>query len=637
MAWPWGNGPRRSDLAVRMGASLSSGIGRDAQTTRVGQLEFAYLPLRKMPRITSSWGPALLPSGKIAVFHGYFDNAPAIASELNAEPHQLARLYGRAVEEWGEEADLRIIGEYCAIICDPDDHYVRLSRSPLKAPPLHYFVDGQLVASASVPRALFAAGVERSLNQRRVADSAVFNFDNVEESWFEGISRVPLGSIVGLRRQTDRELTRYYDPTNVPKVRLKSDAAYIARAGELLDEGVRACLSGFSRPGATLSSGLDSPQVAVRALAALPRGQSLPTFTFHPEKKYDGRVNPGMIGDERPMVEAFTAMHPGLEPHFTANEGYEHDYRWKELFHLMGAAPAGLCNMYVWHGLAEGAAKQGCDLLLTADWGNYTFSDQGRRGFVEYFLKGRWRQLWLALTHSRSSGSRLAKFLKSSVLPLFPDSVWRLAWRIARPNEKFLMPLIQPLSRQYRETSGANERLRAVGHEPHRYQATGRRHALKLLFRNDDVETSEVDQGFEQLYGVAHRDPMAYRPFVEFCFGLPVEMFLRDGTMRWLAKEMAKGIMPEEQRANALHGRWDADWHLRIGRRRKDYLAELDRIESDEGLAAMLDVPRLRAALEDWPSETEIDPQKYSVREFAVPRGLLTARFIKYVEGRNDV
>jgi asparagine synthase (glutamine-hydrolysing) len=43
----------------------------------------------------------------------------------------------------------------------------------------------------------------------------------------------------------------------------------------------------------------------------------------------------------------------------------------------------------------------------------------------------------------------------------------------------------------------------------------------------------------------------------------------------------------------------------------------------------------LRAALEDWPEQTETDQQKFFTREFAVPRGLLAARFINYVEGRN--
>ena len=419
-------------------------------------------------------------------------------------------------------------------------------------------------------------------------------------------------------------------------MRTGSEGECIARVGELLDEAVRACLTGFRRPGVTLSGGLDSPQVAVRTLAALPAEQKLPAFSFVPEKGYDGRVQPGMIGDERPLIEDFAAMHPRLEPHFTANEGYGHDYRWTELFHLMGGAPSGLCNMYVFHGLFAEAARQGCDVLLVSEWGNNAFSDKGYWGFVEYLLTGRWRQLRLALKNFPvQNRSMLWRFVAQCLLPLLPDRLWRLARRIVFRNERSALDLMQPLSQEYRLVSGADRRLKERGLVFERYQPWHKRHAIQLLLQNDDGEGAEIYQAFEQMYGVPQRDPLAYRPLVEFCWGLPTNMFMRDGQMRWLAKKMAKGIMPEEQRANRLNGRWDADWHLRIGRRRADFLAEIDRLEGDERIASMLDLPRLRAALEDWPERTETDPQKYFSREFAVPRGLLTARFINYVERSN--
>ena len=113
-------------------------------------------------------------------------------------------------------------------------------------------------------------------------------------------------------------------------------------------------------------------------------------------------------------------------------------------------------------------------------------------------------------------------------------------------------------------------------------------------------------------------------------------MFRRDGPMGWLAKQMAKGIMPVEQRINRLNGRWDADWLLRIRRRRADHLEGIDRLEGDERMAGVLDLPRMRAALENLPEQTKLDPQKYFSPEFAVPRGLRTARFANYVEGRNQ-
>ncbi|HEX6741180.1 MAG TPA: asparagine synthase-related protein [Sphingomicrobium sp.] len=603
----------------------------------VDGLHFGYRSLRSTMASARTWRPTVLPSGRIVVFHGYLDNPADIAAQLGADPTSPAWLYGLGVDHWGDDADRRIIGEYCAIIADPATRFVRLSRSPLRAPPLHYFHGEDLVAAASVPRALFAAGVERKLNEARLADSALINFSDPEATYFERISKVPAGHVVELQRGRPAVVRQYYDLFATPTIRLASDTDYVARAGELLDQGVRACLAGFGNPGATLSGGLDTPQVVLRALAALPQDRKLPTFTFHPEPGYDDRIPEYFLGNERPLVEAFAAMHPRIEPHFTANEGYEHDYRWNEFFHLMGAAPSGLCNMYVFHGLLSGAARAGCDVLLLAEWGNYTFSDKGDWGYVEFFLTGKWRQLWLALSRIQNDDrSVFGRFLVRCLLPLMPDAVWRAARRVAKPKHRPFLDMMQPLAPRYRVASGAERRLKQSGVFIERYQPRSRRHAQKMLFINGDADSPEIYQAFEQMYGVALRDPMAYRPFVEFCFGLPTEMFMRDGRMRWLAKEMAKGVMPEEQRTNRLNGRWDADWHVRLGRRRADFLAELDRLERDERMAAMFDLARLRRALEDWPAETEIDAQQYYVREFAVPRGLLTARFINYVEGRNE-
>ena len=637
-AWPWnGASVDHGKLSDRLGASLCAGIGGHAGTAEIGDLHFAYRALRSSAALSRAWRPALLANGRVALFHGYFDNAADVAAELGIDAADRATLYAMAVERWGDETEGRVIGEYCAIIVDPAEYRIRLARSPLRAAPLYYFQDEQLAAVASVPRALFAAGVERRLNEIHVADSALLNFTNGEASWFEDVRRVPLGSVVDVERGNTPRVRKVYDLLAMPDVRMSSDADYITRAGELLDEGVRACIAGFQRPGTTLSAGLDSPQVAIRTLAALPQGQQLPTFTFHPEPGFDGRCEPGKLADERPFVEAFAAMHPRLEPHFTANEGIEHDYRWNDFFHLTGGAPSGLCNMYVFHGLFSEAAKQGCDLLLLSEWGNFTFSDKGDWGFVEYLLKGRWRQLWLALSRQPNQHrSLLWRFFARIVLPLLPSPLWRLAMTVTQPGRKSLMELMQPLSRGYRQSSGAERRLKESGPQLDRYQPWNRRHAQALLFKNNDAECSEVYQAFEQMYGIAQRDPLAYRPFVEFCFGLPVEMFMRDGTMRWMAKEMAKAIMPEEQRTNRLNGRWDSDWLLRVKRRRADYLAEIGRLEADERMSIMLDLPRMRAALENLPNETELDPQKYYSAEFAVPRGLLTARFVNWVEGRNQ-
>lgn len=639
IAWPW-HGSSSADsngLGKRLAASLCAGIGGHAGCVELDGISLSYRPRRSSAATARAWRPARLASGAIVVFHGYFDNAAEIAADLGVSAGDLGRLYGLAVERWGDDADRRIIGEYCAVIADPARKRLRLSRSPLRAPPLCYHHDERQVVVASVPRAIFASGVEQRLNYRRVTDSALLNFSDPEASWFEDVCRVPGGAIVELRSGQDRVLRCYYSLLDVPPVRMASDADYIARASELLDEGVKACLAGFRRPGVTLSGGLDSPQVAARVLKALPAEARLPTFTFHPEEGYDGIVEGWMFGDERPFVDAFAAMHPRIDPHFTANEGYEHDHRWNEFFHLMGGAPSGICNMYVFHGLFGDAVREGCDLLLVSDWGNYAFSDTGQWGYVEYLLRGRLRQLWLALSGIVGDNRSMTwRFVSKSLLPLLPAPLWRLARRVVFPGRGALLDKITPLNRDYRLASGGQQRLQDSGLLLERAESRSRRHALKLMVERGDFEADEGYQAFEQMYGIAQRDPMAYRPFVEFCSGLPTDMFLRDGKTRWLAREMGKGVMPEQQRLNPRSGRWDSDWHLRIGRRRAAFLEELDRLERDEQIAGMLDLPRLRAALEDWPEQTVTDRFQSLAREMAVPRGLLVARFIKFVEGRNQ-
>jgi asparagine synthase (glutamine-hydrolysing) len=617
---------------------LCSGIGGHAAQYREGAVHIAYRPNDRNPARARLWKPGTLPDGAIVAFHGYFDNSDTIAAELGVSASDSSTLYGLAVARWGDAADLRINGEYCAAIANPVSGTLRLSRSPLRAPPLCYSVQPEFVAAASVPRALFSLGVPKRLNEQRLADSAMLHFSDEETGWFHETSRVPIGSIVELRPDQPRELRRYYDMARLPDVRMGSDAEYIAKASELFDEAVRTCIAGTRKPGNTLSSGLDSSQVAVRTLKALGPGARLPTFTFHPEAGWDGIAENGMLGNERPWVEEFAAMHPGLDPHFTDNAGYANDHRWPEMFHLMDGAPSGACNMYLFHGIYALARDQGCDRLLIAEWGNYTFSDKGEWAFVELLLRGRWRKLWQALReHPNDRRPMYRRLIALTLMPLLPMPLWRLVKRLVHPNLIPDLELITPLTKRFRKESGAEERMRRAGFQLDRYQPWNRRQAQHLLFLNSDCETAEVYQMFEQLYGVSQRDPTAYRPFVEFCYGLPVELFVRDGEMRWLAKQLAHGIMPERQRANRVNGRWDSDWHLRLKRKQQEYLDELTAIERDPKLAAMIDVPRLRAVLEDMPQTTVTERRRVLPLEMAIPRAMQVARFVRYAEGRNDI
>jgi len=149
--------------------------------------------------------------------------------------------------------------------------------------------------------------------------------------------------------------------------------------------------------------------------------------------------------------------------------------------------------MYVLHGVWQGARDYGCDRLLIGEWGNTTFSDRGDWGFVEYLLKGRWRQLYRALSdHPNDPRSLLRKFVALNLVPLLPDPAWKAWKRLRHPSERLPLTLMSPLRLEYRRRTGVEDRARAAGFVYGRNQPRTARQARAQLFANTDGEGAEI-------------------------------------------------------------------------------------------------------------------------------------------------
>ena len=589
------------------------------------------------PRRARGWAPTEI-DGLLVLFNGHISNARDLAAGLGlnwpARPDgsDLARLYGKLLRHYGADCDLRIIGEYAAAVIDQTRQTLRVVRSPLRAPPLHFHHTGQRVIAANVPRAILAAGIAPQLDPLKLADNAWFNYASDRTGWYDGIAKVPLGTTIEFGSGAARS-ARYYDPLTLPPVRLPRAQDYVEQAKHLLGQAVAASLDGFERPAVLLSGGLDSSLVAAAALSVLPAEQDLPAFTFVPQSDWDGRVPRGTYGDERPYVDAFAALHPRIRPHYLDNQGLAFDHRMAELFHLTGIAPINLGNFSPYHEPWRAAQQAGCDVLLVPQWGNETFSNDGEWGLIEYFMRGRWGELRTALrTIADDNRPAWRRFVGECLLPLLPPALWR--WQRAVRGVHDTRELASPLRADYVAAHALNARGDAqdgaLGVAAPRNQRQWLARALNGAFE----ESNDVWQGFEQLYGVPMRDPAAYRPLAEFCFGLPTDLYLRGGKRRWLAREMGRGVLPEAQRTNPRSGRHHPDWLAKLAPQRGALRAELIRLEQVPELAEMLDFPRLKGALDDWPDQTPIGEDALAL-QIALTRGLTTARFINFVSGRN--
>lgn len=638
IAIEWLRRPGSAIRGDRLAPALAAGVSNIAGQSRTPRATFAQLLPHADPRRARAWRPAAR-GPLVVLFAGHLDNAAEAASALGlpcptpGDSHALARLYGAALLAWGGQTDFRLIGEYAAIALDEAQERLRLARSPLRAPPLHYHAAPDRVIASTVVGAIFACGIEQRLNDAKLADMACFNSSDEARGWFENVSRVPLGSVVELSPASEA-CRAFYDFDAIPKQPRMPLAERVEAAHALLAEGTRAALAGSKRPALMLSGGLDSSLVAVKTLEALPASEPLDCYTFVVEPGWVRHEHKGRITDERPLVEAFCALHPRLKPHYLDNADRTFDDRLNELFLAIGGAPQGLANLDVYHSLWEAARSDGCDRVLLGEFGNITASSDAQWAYSEYLLTLRWRQLYLALRDAPEDGrSFLRRLFALAVFPFLPDSLWR--WQREVRGVANLYHQACALRPEYAEQSGAWARSRGANLPNPRFPLRDRLAPMREVHTNAWGEFSDIYAGFTRIYGMDQRDPTAYRPFFEFCAGLPSDTFLQGGQDRWLAREMLRGQMPEAARLEKRTGRHNADWHAKLTRQREALLREVDALARVPRLAEIFDLEKVRAALEDWPESGDIADEERMAREVVVPRAIIMARFVNYVEGRN--
>lgn len=616
-----------------MAASLGLSTGHPAALHATGNASFAQSFDTGSLR---HWRPQQTSAKTFVLFTGWLDNAAELAGALNLPPDaDPALIYGTAVDSWGDDADRRATGCY-ATITKGTAPGVRLARSPWSAPPLHFFRGDGLCAAASVTRALHACGLSGTINRQTLAD-LLYSNPASHEGLYQGEELVRAGEIVHLSAQEARRV-QWYDPFDFPpQLRFRDPRDYVEAADELLGKAVAAAMQGARQPGIFLSGGLDSTNIAGRAMRKMADEAKLQSFTFLPEPDQRHDLPRWQYASEEPAVRLFGQMHPKLEMHFHAGQSLEFADLSGKMLLAIGSAPPALRVLAPFAPLYQLAREQGCDLMLAGWAGNATFSCDGAWGYSEFLRKGYLPSLYRAVRDIPfRRRSTVREILRLSVLPQLPLPIQR-AWQEFRGvSPPDLHSEIVPLRKEAIRDLRLHERARAARLADQKPFWSSRKAFWHNNFAEGETHHADILCGFEQLYGIRTRDPTLYRPLVEFCRAVPTDIFLRDGQQRWLARELGRGHLPEEIRTEQRHGLIGADWHGRLARRLPELRAELESAARDPILSELVDFDELRRRLDDFPAETDGSMGQFLRYTVAVPNLVLAARFLRHASGRNE-
>jgi asparagine synthase (glutamine-hydrolysing) len=144
---------------------------------------------------------------------------------------------------------------------------------------------------------------------------------------------------------------------------------------------------------------------------------------------------------------------------------------------------------------------------------------------------------------------------------------------------------------------------------------------------------SHYDNGYENAgifagWGLDRRDPTADRRLVEFCLSLPLEMLLKDGERRPLARAALSDRLPPEVLDERRKGYQAADWHEGLTAARPAIRDMVEEFARDGLASSLLDIPTLRRWIEHWPEAEWEDRQVMARYRGALLNALSAGHFV---------
>ena len=545
------------------------------------------------------------------------DNRSDLIRDLGLQcPEKLAdsTILFAAWSRWGEACLDHILGGFAFIVWLPSQKKIFAARDHVGERGLFYHRSKDFTALASMPKGLLAIpGVYRGFNSQRVVDALVLSHPDWTSSYYEGISRVPLGHLIRITA-TSFECKPYWHPCDAQPIRYKRDEDYVEALLEIFDKATAARLRSPKGISAQLSAGMDSSSVVATAARILaPEGRGLVAYTSVPRQGFLGKGIPGRLFCEGSGAADVAALYPNVTHIQIDSAGYNLLADMKAWTDAMDEPAQNCVNLLWMSAIMDDARSRGAGVMLHGLSGNATISADGWEAMTTWFRTGHWLKMFELANNLRNRGE--FSFKASAVLAtngLMP----RWLKKQIKPGAKVLNLDYSPVNPGIVEEYDLVEKTFQTRHGNLPSIRTQRARFFERF------DPAPINAAIAARYGLENRDPMGDKRIFEFCFAIPIEQYAAQSQSRSLVRRAMKDRLPASTLARNVRGQQGVDWYLTLAEALPDLRDELPVIEQSPAARHFLDIERLKKLTNTWPEEGHELPQIMDSWNYALTRGV---------------
>lgn len=531
-----------------------------------------------------------------------------------------------AFVRWGDDALTRFRGSFALALWNRDADRLLLACDHFGRRPIYYTrIDGLLVFATQLGTLLALPEVPRYLNDTWLSDFLCEATPEPDATAYAAIRRVPAACCVVFERDREPVVREYWHLDWERRIHLPRDQDYVEEARALLDQAVRRQLEGTTPVVCELSGGLDSAGVTATA-ARLLAPATVHALTRVPPPNIPRYEHQGLLTDEGVHAQAVAARYPNVAWEALASPSlHPIDEDPLRLFVSAAVPFRNMMNIGWLSSLYDRARALGASVVLTGAFGNMTLSWHGLHGLPVMAKQGQVARLWREVgALARNTGRSPLSIMRQHVLrPLLPA-----AWQ-AKLRGGPMAGLKSAIHPEFARETHASERRIATG-----LAFSGDSQRVRRKWLTQMQRWAGGFSSFTDACGLELRDPTADIDLLEFCFAVPDEQYLRDGTTRWLARRVLADRLPPQVINETRRGFQCPEFLHRMTLQRDRIVAGVSALEHSFLASRVLDIERMKWLAKNWPTDAATTP--FGDYGAVLHRGLHIGQFLLWVEGANQ-